>query len=68
MSDSVTPRTAACQTPLSMGFPRQEYWSGGEPEGQVGDCTSRPFGVLFLRARFASDESTVRSRKDWAVC
>ena len=20
--------TAACQTPLSMGFPRQEYWSG----------------------------------------
>ena len=24
----VTPWTAACQTPLSMGFPRQEYWSG----------------------------------------
>ena len=23
-----TPWTAACQTPLSMGFPRQEYWSG----------------------------------------
>ena len=22
------PRTAACQAPLSMGFPRQEYWSG----------------------------------------
>ena len=20
--------TVACQTPLSMGFPRQEYWSG----------------------------------------
>ena len=29
MSDSfVTPWTAACQAPLSMGFPRQEYWSG----------------------------------------
>ena len=28
MSNSfVTPRTAALQTPLSMGFPRQEYWS-----------------------------------------
>ena len=24
---SVTPRTVACQAPLSMGFPRQEYWS-----------------------------------------
>ena len=29
MSDSVvTPWTIACQAPLSMGFPRQEYWSG----------------------------------------
>ena len=24
----VTPWTAACPAPLSMGFPRQEYWSG----------------------------------------
>ena len=24
----VTPWPVACQTPLSMGFPRQEYWSG----------------------------------------
>ena len=23
-----TPWTAACQAPLSMGFPRQEYWRG----------------------------------------
>ena len=29
MSDSfVTPWTVACHSPLSMGFPRQEYWSG----------------------------------------
>ena len=29
MSDSfVTPWTVACQAPLSMGFPRQEDWSG----------------------------------------
>ena len=29
MSDSfATPRIAAHQAPLSMGFPRQEYWSG----------------------------------------
>ena len=24
----VTPPTLACQVPLSVGFPRQEYWSG----------------------------------------
>ena len=23
-----TPLTVACQVPLSMGFPRQEYWIG----------------------------------------
>ena len=28
MSNSVTPWTIAQQAPLSMGFPRQEYWSG----------------------------------------
>ena len=29
MSDSfATPWTVACQAPLFMGFPRQEYWSG----------------------------------------
>ena len=29
VSDSFgTPWTVACQTPLSVGFSRQEYWSG----------------------------------------
>ena len=28
VSDSVTPRTVALQVPLSMGFPRWEYWHG----------------------------------------
>ena len=27
MSDSETPRTVDREDPLSMGFPRQEYWS-----------------------------------------
>ena len=27
-SDSMTPWTVAHQAPLSMAFPRQEYWSG----------------------------------------
>ena len=28
MLNSVTPQTATCQAPLSMGFSRQEYWGG----------------------------------------
>ena len=28
LSNSMTPLTVAHQAPLSMGFPRQEYWSG----------------------------------------
>ena len=28
VSDSATPWTVACQAPLSVGFSRQEYWSG----------------------------------------
>ena len=27
LSDSVIPWTVACQAPLSMEFPRKEYWS-----------------------------------------
>ena len=27
-SDSATPWTVVRQAPLSLGFPRQEYWSG----------------------------------------
>ena len=27
VSDSVTPQTVSCQAPLSMGFPKQEYWN-----------------------------------------
>ena len=39
MSDSATPWTVAHQTPLSMGFPRQEYWSGEPfpPSGNLPD-------------------------------
>ena len=28
LSDSATPWTVTRQAPLSMGFPRKEYWSG----------------------------------------
>lgn len=32
-----------------------------------GGHTSQPFGVLLLRAGFASDKSTINSTKDWHV-
>ena len=32
----LTPWTAACQTPLSVGFPRQEYWSVAIPFSNPG--------------------------------
>ena len=62
MFDSVTPWTAACQAPLSMGFSRQEYWSGlpfpspgnlpnpeielESPELQADSLPSKPSGKL----------------------
>ena len=43
MSDSLQPPwTAAYQAPPSMGFSRQEYWSG-LPDGAQGDCIGEAF-------------------------
>ena len=45
MSDSsATPRTIARQAPRSMGFPRQEYWSGlpFPPPGGLSDSGIKP--------------------------
>ena len=41
---SVTPQTVARQAPLSMGFPRQEYWSGlpFSPPGYLPDPGMEP--------------------------
>ena len=63
VSDSATPWTVAHQAPLSMGFPRQEYWSrlpfpspgdlsnpGIEPASPAlagGFFTTEPPGELF---------------------
>ena len=40
----VTPQTVACQAPLSMGFPRQEYWSRlpFPPPGDLPDPRIKP--------------------------
>ena len=39
-----TPWTVACQDPLSMGFSRQEYWSGlpFPPPGDLPDSGIKP--------------------------
>ena len=39
-----TPRAVACQAPLSMEFPRQEYWSGlpFPPPGGLPDPGTKP--------------------------
>ena len=42
-----TPRTAAHQAPLSMGFSRQEYWSG----------VPLPSSFVFLRMLFKCDDN-----------
>ena len=44
----VTPRTAAHQAPLSMGFSRQEYWSGlpFPPPGDLPDPRIEPTSLM----------------------
>ena len=48
MSDSVTLWTIACQAPLSMGFSRQEYWSGlsCHPSGDLPDPRIEPSSLM----------------------
>ena len=41
----MTPWTVASQAPLSMGFPRQEYWNG-LPFPSPGDLPDRGIGLV----------------------
>ena len=43
-----TPRTVACQAPLSKRFSRQEYWSGFPcpPQGDFPDPRIKPTSVM----------------------
>ena len=54
----VTHWTVACQAPLSMGFPRQEYWSG-LPFPSPGDFPNprMEHASLVLAGRFFTTES-----------
>ena len=48
MSDSATPWTIACQASLSMGFSKQEYWSGlpCPPPGDLLDPGIKPMSLM----------------------
>ena len=58
----VTPWTVACQTPLSMGFSRQEYWSGlpSPSPGDLPDPGIRPTSPI-LAGRFFTFEPPGKS-------
>ena len=51
-----TPRTVGCQAPLSVGFPRQEYWNGlpFSSPGDLPDLGMEPsfLGSLLLAGGF----------------
>ena len=49
--DSATPWSVALQAPLSMGFPRQEHWSGlpFPPPGDLPDPGIEPYRLLRCR-------------------
>ena len=66
MSDSfVTPRTVACQAPLSMGFPRQEYQSGlpFPSPGDLSDPGIEPMSPT-LAGRFFTTEPPGNAKAD----
>ena len=63
MLDSfATPWTVACQAPLSMGFPRQKYWSGLllPSPGDLSNPGSKPIS-LALEGGFSTTELPEKS-------
>ena len=61
----VTPWTVACQAPLSMGFSRQEYWSGlpCPPPGDLLDPGIEPASLSYaLAGRFFTTSTTWEAR------
>ena len=66
---SVTPWTAAYQAPPSMGFSRQEYWSGvplPSPFSCCGPCRQSKITTQDRRGKFLSNEN--EQLWGWSVC
>ena len=65
VSDSSRPHGLAYQAPLSMGFSRQEYWSGSPLPSPHESCNTsqevRPLGIHF-------SQETVRCRSPTLTC
>ena len=61
-----TPWTAAYQTPPSMGFSRQEYWSGVPLPAPQDHIAKRNFhsGDTFL----TTERNSIFSQKEWCRC
>ena len=61
-----TPWTAAYQVPPSMGFSRQEYWSG-VPLPSLSICifTHKYVFALFIQKEMATDFSTLAWKIPW---
>ena len=69
VSDSlVTPWTVAHQAPLSMGFPRQEYWSGlpFPPPGDLSNPGMEPTSLAspVLAGRLFTTSTTIKASVD----
>ena len=66
MSDTVTPWIVAHQSPLSMGFSRQEYWSGlpFPSSGDLPDPGIEP-GSPALQAHSLPSESREDYEGEW---
>ena len=67
-----TPWTIALQTPLSMGFPKQEYWSGlpFSSPGNLPDPRIKPAGRFFIAESPGKPQCSVLERKKppWFFC
>ena len=61
----VTPRTVARQAPLSMGFPRQEYWSGSSfpSPGDLPDPGFEPGSPAWQAYSLPPGKQTVAAEK-----
>ena len=67
MPNCATAWTVAHQVPLSMGFSRQEYWSGlpCPPPGDLPDPGIEPTSLMFpaLAGRFFTTSATLKVPK-----